>query len=597
MDLKKMLGALPRNFFMSINRFPLSFFCSGAGTMLMIAFNYENKSDQSVVLLKGAMVLFMGMFLFTLVQILCERLEYRGRSRPALYLCGIIFISVYFMFMPSTIQDCDTLRYSIICASFFLMIFIVPFAGRGAAAGRIFQLNLWRMGKWFAYAVIASGILYTGIVMAYLMVSSLFDITKGDYLLYAFFVCGGFAAPVIFLHGFPDYSDPAGIEQPEGFIRRVIDYVMVPLVLLYIVILAVYFGGIIFTRQMPKGTTAYLVLSCSLLGVFVYYLVYGENADERAAIERFFTRVFFWCLVPLSVLLWIAIIMRLSEYGVTENRYIVMVSASWLTAVTIHGLAVRKKNLVTWPMILAVIMLLSTFGPWGMFSVSMRSQYARMIEICSKYGIIREGRLARMDGLMDPVDSINLSSAIDYMLSSHGSAMIAPLVTDKIRANEMAAHDGDWNWRIAVQGAISREFNLRLDSAAVKGKYYYFSLGGFRPDVVDLEKLDYLINIQLYSSADIQAGMYTVSADHESGIITVSAGGKTVFRIDIGIYASGLTRKYKSSEYSIPAAEMIFRLSKKTARCKVIIENISFYIDSESRVSFENGNVILLIGE
>jgi hypothetical protein len=70
----------------------------------------------------------------------------------------------------------------------------------------------------------------------------------------------------LFLAGFPrDFSNPATIsDYPQG-LKIMTQYVLLPLVTLYLLILYAYLAKVIFTAHWPSGWVAYLVLAATLV--------------------------------------------------------------------------------------------------------------------------------------------------------------------------------------------------------------------------------------------------------------------------------------------------------------------------------------------
>jgi len=602
MKIKNLPISITKNLVTIIKRFPLTLFFSVVSTTLVIVKSELENPESTAVLDKIILCSFMGMFLLTLLQLVSERISFKGFKRILIYTAGLAFILLYGVFLPEHLQGCDAMRYFMIVSSFFLLIFIVPFTGRGEEGSLNFQRNIWHTGTWYLYAIVVSGILFTGIAIAYAMVSALFGVENYQFLIHSFTICICFVAPMVFLNGLPPYEETLSIKESEGFIRMVVDYVLIPLVMVYILILALYFGKTTLALKLPEGRTAYLVISCSSLGILIYYLVHRFDSVAQIGIERIFTKIFFWFMIPMVVLLWIAIIMRLSEYGVTENRYIVLMLAAWISAVTIHGLLIRKKNFITWPAILAAILILSISGPWSMFSVSRSSQYARMMDILNRYGAVQNGKLVKAASPLSREDSDSLYSSIDYLLSTHKGSLIVALMPDELRTGDLAKTDGDYNWQIMIENTLEEKFNLRTDpesadKAVVKNDAcFQIFQNDSQPEPVELEGFSYLVTVDWSLSNNINAGNYTVKVDTKNELLNITAKDKQKISVDFAEYASTLRSKCGSDRsVTLSGKEMTFRGTEKSLKYKIVFTEISFSAEENKKIDILSAKLYLLL--
>jgi len=109
--------------------------------------------------------------------------------------------------------------------------------------------------------------------------------------------------------------------------------------------------------------------------------------------------------LPLTIMLFLAIGLRTSEYGITANRYITWLMGIWLVLICCY-FVFRGKDLRAVPISLFLFTLLSSFGPWGMFSVSEKSQINRLEEILTKNGILVNGKITN-EPMWDSSDPAN----------------------------------------------------------------------------------------------------------------------------------------------------------------------------------------------
>src|SRR3546814_11283061 len=93
---------------------------------------------------------------------------------------------------------------------------------------------------------------------------------------------------------------------------------------------------------------------------------------------RQFSKFFFWLMLPLLLLLFVAIWVRTDNYGLTEMRYFIILLAIWLLALCLYFILHKSPSIQLIPISLFILALLSTYGPQSPFNLSKKSQQARL---------------------------------------------------------------------------------------------------------------------------------------------------------------------------------------------------------------------------
>lgn len=166
-------------------------------------------------------------------------------------------------------------------------------------------------------------------------------------------------------------------EKGKTLLRIAIDYILSPALVLYAVILYVYIVLILFHWQLPEGGVAYLVL-CFLAVGMSCYLLRLQLAEEQRHFEWFYKSFPTFALAPL-VLLWTGTLRRIMDYGVTTERFYLLL-LDGLVTLFILMLLVRRSSSFQWmTLILAVAAILFTYIP-GIRAkdFGIRSQQARL---------------------------------------------------------------------------------------------------------------------------------------------------------------------------------------------------------------------------
>lgn len=228
-----------------------------------------------------------------------------------------------------------------------------------------------------------------------------------------------------FLAGVPEDLDAldADTSYPGG-LRVFAQFVLVPLVALYLVILTAYLVKVLVTGQWPNGWIGWLVSSVSAAGLLAILLVHPvRDREENRWVSRF-TRVFHLALLPSIAMLFAAIGKRIGQYGFTEERYYLLALALWITGIAI-GYSLRHRADIRWiPIALCALTVVTAFGPWGAYTLSRWDQAARLQRMLTKHALFVDGRLQPATRALDFADQKALSGALEYLAGTHGIAAL-----------------------------------------------------------------------------------------------------------------------------------------------------------------------------
>jgi hypothetical protein len=157
-------------------------------------------------------------------------------------------------------------------------------------------------------------------------------------------------------------------------------------------------------------------------------LIFPLRNEEENTWIRSYSRFFYFALLPLIILLFCAIYKRVAPYGITEQRYFLLALAFWLLFITLYFLASRKKDIRLVPLSLCLLAFLSCWGPWGAFSVSLRSQEHRLRGLLEKYGLMANGKIVtgKTGVKVAMKDRKAISSMTDYLVEEHGYKVLQP---------------------------------------------------------------------------------------------------------------------------------------------------------------------------
>ena len=227
----------------------------------------------------------------------------------------------------------------------------------------------------FIISNIYSFIVFIGISGIIFALNSLFKFNFGSsvYLRVAIFSFILFNV-VTFFSDFPKVRDSfTDYKYPKAF-RILLVYIITPIVIIYTAILLAYFVKILVLWQIPNNLIVNLVIWFASFSIV--YLFFLSRVDSITFINKF-KIVFPFTLFPLLGMMFFAIYLRIKEYGMTENRYIVIAVGLWIFLSLIYYIFYRENSNISIPIFLSVIILITGIGPASATSLSIRSQNAR----------------------------------------------------------------------------------------------------------------------------------------------------------------------------------------------------------------------------
>src|SRR5690606_8638791 len=134
-----------------------------------------------------------------------------------------------------------------------------------------------------------------------------------------------------------------------------------PLLLVYLLILYGYGAKIVLSRDWPRGVVSHMVIWVAVLGVSTFLLLYPYGKRKENQWIKRSARVFYYLLIPLLILLFMAVGIRLGDYGFTVNRYLIFLLGIWMTVICLYFI-VRKGKILFIPISLCLVFLLASFG-------------------------------------------------------------------------------------------------------------------------------------------------------------------------------------------------------------------------------------------
>lgn len=387
----------------TVMRFPLSVLCSFALFVICILTIHDVLKENSEIIGKVCMVLSCGYFFAGAAKLM----EESGGLKQ------VVTMPVFAVLMALVAMSPQWALYLyFIAPALLLLIMVAPFSKDAD------NISFWFFNRmtWFgvAVAILASVIFGGGLSAALASINYLFGVDlPGEMYGYVWaFSCLIFG-PIYALSWVPerfhftreDCNDPPGL-------AFLLNWVLAPLVLLYLLILYAYLVKIMVTLEIPRGQLSYMIAGFGGVGV-VTYLLGWPLKDEGGALLRFALRIFFPALMAPVAMQFYAIGERIGTYGITEQRAMIVICALWFAVIAL-AFTFRNASLRVIPASLAALMVLGLVA----VNVSGHDQRARLDDLVAKYNLVQNGKIVKTTQEIPFKDRQNISSILDYLIST-----------------------------------------------------------------------------------------------------------------------------------------------------------------------------------
>ena len=278
------------------------------------------------------------------------------------------------------------------------VLMIAPYLRGGARQGALWLFNL-RFGLTTLLALIVAILFGLGLSTIVAALNFLFNAGLNDNLYeHIWSTAAALVGPVYGLSLMPrDLDEEVDIaSQKDTLLARgvsvLVNYVLVPIIFIYAVILHAYAIKIIAEQNLPKGQIATIVTIYALGGTGAWLIAWPWR-ETGTRLLRWFIRGWFWLTIVPAVLLAIAIWRRVTDYGVTPDRYGILLVAIWIACLTAY-LAFRRNKADMRAILggIAVLFLVGSVGPFGANGLTISSQLTRFAHYLEAHGMLKDGK-------------------------------------------------------------------------------------------------------------------------------------------------------------------------------------------------------------
>ncbi len=333
-----------------------------------------------------------------------------------------------------------------VTAALALSLTFAPYIGRAATEDSVWYYNYLNVLT-VVMGAISALVFSLGLCAALASIKYLFELHGiSDNIYTDFWTAGWFFLLPIFV--LAQWADKFDFEKRECSYHKgiyfIANYLTVPLAFTYMFILYAYLGKIGLHWELPRGNLAYMVSGFGTLGILTCLGVYPIRETGTQPLREFYKYFFYILIVPVFLLA-LGIYTRVHQYGLTEERYALVIAWLWFAGLTaLYTLRHSRAHIRHIPMLLALLLLLASGGPWGAYSLSVSSQVGRLGGMLAKAGVIgKNGQVQKAPVQVSFATRKSVSSVMDYLYNHHAlgkiDAWTAPF---HLKLKKNGAHDG-----------------------------------------------------------------------------------------------------------------------------------------------------------
>lgn len=542
----------------------------------------------------------LGLPLFVGLEMLAQRHGWKGIGKLVSLLGGIAFLVLVYLLRPGWSDDVALSRFFQLALGLHLFVAVGPYLGVQEKNG-FWQYNMTLFLR-FLIAGVFAAVLYFGLSIALLAVENLFELDMdGDIYGRLWFVLAFVFHPWFFLGGVPEDLPSLDAQTTYPAALKVFaQYILAPIVALYLVILTLYLGKILLTQEWPSGWIGWLVSSVAAAGLLSLLLLHPIEEREENRWVQTYARWFYIALIPSIAMLLLAIWKRIDQYGITEHRYFLVTLSLWLAGICIYFILRRQGSIKVIPATLGILTFLTIAGPWGAYAVSERSQVNRLEGILERNDMLADGRLRAPREEVSFADRREISAVVRYLTETHGVAEIEPWFEDGLASIDSVSADPGPSPRAesdartrAIVSAIGIDY---VDQwAGVTESRFNFSSGpGESP--LDIAGYDYVLRDQNADSVSIvvEGRALELTWDETTSRLVLSDESGPVGSVSLqeAVAAAMAFRADSSGTGSIPARVLMSSSQSPGAMLIVYLNSISGTRDRDPSAGSDPADLI-----
>lgn len=561
LKFKNVFTNLYEKIFYSIKRFPITLIIALITAITLIYYNHINSftpNETRELVKRFAMTFSLGIPVSLCIKMIFERkpqLSIIGKT--IFYIIGCIILA-YFYYLSGKEETIYIINYIAFTIIFYAVFTVIPYFH----TRNNYDLYVIKLFTNFFITYLYSLILYGGLSSIIFAIDKLFNMNiNGDIYVDILILVGCIFALVYFLSSVPKYEDEINVSSYSKILSILIVYILTPIIAVYLIVMYSFFIKIIITGEWPRNLICHLVLWYSLISSWIIFFLHPLKRENKFAEN--FVSWFPRFIIPIIIMMFIAIGIRIYDYGITELRYLVIIGGIWVFINMFYLSFVKNENILVMTLLIIIFSTISIIGPFSVYGLSIHSQNIRFKNILERNDMLSNGNIIKTSNKINEKDIRDLTSIMNYFNNNHRLADLNYLPenfnVDKIE--EVFGFKPDYNLPNIEPNILNYTLDYNNQVFSIDNYSYFIDYG------------NYMVNYKLDNSSNILQGNLNIIYNREDLELKINENNKQIYQLDINNIANKMYMKNGKKDI-LPQENMTFVDENDKVKIKLIFKNI-----------------------
>ena len=349
--------------------------------------------------------------------------------------------------------------------------------------------------------------------------------------------------------------------------------IIAPLFLIYGSILLLYIIKVVVLKTIPNNIITNLILWYGLLSVVVLFV--SKTVEDKFI--KIYDKVQPLILLILSGMMFYSIGIRISYYGITEGRYMVVIGGVFIVISMIYYLFFNKKTYITIPTTLLILTLISSVGPVSAYNISKIDQKNRLEKMLIEENLLVNGEIKPQKNI-NPAKIKEIKDKLDYFTRKHSAKELAYL-DEKFTTSEIN---------------MKRVFGFRGDEfESLYGKNRFYANNKIEIDTTGYDRLleNIVFEYDFTNQSINNTGNPEVTFSKKSNVIAIQYKGKKIGKLNIEKFRNKLEDFWNEQGPDIdtenPDLSIVDEGVIGETKYKTILERVDSFYDSGQKMTYQ----------
>ncbi|MEZ4909265.1 MAG: hypothetical protein R2774_00220 [Saprospiraceae bacterium] len=353
-----------------------------------------NNNNSNTLYLKLGFSTYVGFLVSMLMYIGTE--NYRKNSsltHVITFIVSLLSAFLIYWILPEKFGDtfCNISNYIAIIVVLHLLFLSHIVTGKKESVHFLYHsfsgFFIWLQGVFFSL------VLYVALSLVLVSLKYLFDLDVGAIRhLQLFYLLAFIVHPILFLSDYGELSEIGEIKEPSIIFEKFIQYIAVPVVFIFGILLYAYILRILVTDHNLAEWFSILVLWYFGSGIFTWLSSMYLLQFKEIKFLQWFTRLFPKISIPIVLFLFFANWKNIHQYWLKEEFYFIAFFGVFVVVfLIISNVFIRK--IYSLPYVAIILVLIMLLGPWSICKVPLENAKKVFIQRLQENGYLKNNIL------------------------------------------------------------------------------------------------------------------------------------------------------------------------------------------------------------